>query len=61
MIGPWPHNMSIPFAGVGFGDDSVAPIRAYQIEWFDHWLKGAPEEAARFTPVDLAQRARRSG
>jgi uncharacterized protein len=50
MIGPWPHNMSSPFAGVGFGSDSGAPIRAYQIEWFDHWLKGAPEEAAHSTP-----------
>jgi len=50
MIGPWPHNMSSLFAGVGFGNDSSAPIRAYQIEWFDHWLKGTPEEATRYTP-----------
>jgi putative CocE/NonD family hydrolase len=50
MIGPWPHNMSTPFAGVGFGNDSGAPIRAYQIAWFDHWLKGTPEEAAHYTP-----------
>ena len=50
MIGPWPHNMSSSFAGVAFGDDSGAPIRAYQIAWFDHWLKGAPDEEARFTP-----------
>jgi len=50
LIGPWPHNMSTPFAGVAFGDDSSAPIRAYQIAWFDHWLKGAPEEAGGYTP-----------
>jgi len=50
MIGPWPHNMSSAFAGVAFGNDSGAPIRAYQIAWFDHWLKGAPEEALRYTP-----------
>ena len=49
MIGPWPHNMSSPFSGVGFGNDSGAPIRAYQIAWFDHWLKGTPEEAAHYT------------
>ncbi|MGA2880348.1 MAG: CocE/NonD family hydrolase [Bryobacteraceae bacterium] len=50
MIGPWAHNMSTPFQGVSYGDDSSSPIRSYQIEWFDHWLKGAPEEALRFTP-----------
>jgi uncharacterized protein len=48
MIGPWAHNMSTPFPGVSFGDDSSSPIRSYQIEWFDHWLKGAPEEARPF-------------
>ena len=50
LIGPWPHNMSSPFAGVAFGNDSGAPIRAYQLAWFDHWLKGMPEESARYTP-----------
>jgi hypothetical protein len=50
MIGPWAHNMSTPFPGVTYGDDSSSPIRSYQIEWFDHWLKGAPEDAKRFTP-----------
>jgi len=50
MIGPWPHNMSTPFQGVSYGDDSSSPIRSYQIEWFDHWLKGAPEDAHRFSP-----------
>ena len=50
MIGPWAHNMSTPFPGVTYGDDSSSPIRSYQIEWFDHWLKGAPEGARRFSP-----------
>ncbi len=50
MIGPWAHNMSTPFQGVTFGDDSSSPIRSYQIEWFDHWLKGEREEARRSTP-----------
>jgi len=49
MIGPWAHNMSTPFLGVNYGDDSSSPIRSYQIEWFDHWLKGAPEEARPFS------------
>src|SRR5581483_4704149 len=42
LIGPWAHNMSTPFQGVSFGDDSSSPIRSYQIEWFDRWLKGPP-------------------
>jgi uncharacterized protein len=50
MIGPWAHNMSTPFSGVSFGDDSSSPIRSYQIAWFDHWLKGAPEDARHFSP-----------
>ena len=50
MIGPWAHNMSTPFPGVTYGDDSSSPIRSYQIEWFDHWLKGAPEDARRSSP-----------
>jgi putative CocE/NonD family hydrolase len=44
LIGPWPHNMSTPFPRVSYGDDSSSPIRAYQIEWFDHWLKGMRED-----------------
>ncbi len=47
IVGPWPHNMSIAFPGIDFGDDSSAPIRSYQIEWFDHWLKGTPEDTKR--------------
>jgi len=49
LIGPWPHNMSTPFARVSYGDDSSSPIRAYQIEWFDHWLKGRPEDETRYS------------
>jgi len=47
VIGPWPHDMSIKFPGVDFGKDSGAPIRTYQLEWFDHWLK-APHPAPEF-------------
>ncbi|MBV9771606.1 MAG: CocE/NonD family hydrolase [Bryobacterales bacterium] len=49
MVGPWAHNMSTPFPGVNFGRDSSSPIRSYQIDWFDHWLKGAPEDGVRFS------------
>lgn len=47
VIGPWPHNMSIKFSGVDFGPDSSAPVRSFQLSWFDHWLKGAPEPGHR--------------
>jgi len=50
IVGPWPHNMSDPFSGVSFGDDSGSPIRSYQIEWFDHWLKGEREEMESYEP-----------
>ncbi|HYK18649.1 MAG TPA: CocE/NonD family hydrolase [Bryobacteraceae bacterium] len=46
LIGPWAHNMSIPFAGINFGDDSSAPIRGYQIAWFDRWLKNTAKDTA---------------
>jgi putative CocE/NonD family hydrolase len=45
LIGPWAHNMSLPFAGVDFGPDSSAPIRQLQIAWFDQWLKGKDGKA----------------
>ena len=50
LIGPWAHNMSTPFAGINFGDDSSAPIRSYQLDWFDHWLKGQPDDANDYSP-----------
>jgi uncharacterized protein len=48
LIGPWPHNMSIKFKTVDFGDDSSAPIRRYQLEWFDHWMKPLSQPAQSF-------------
>ena len=50
LIGPWAHNMSIPFDGINFGDDSSAPIRGYQIAWFDRWLKDAHDDVQKFSP-----------
>ncbi len=39
LIGPWPHNMSIPLAGADFGPNWFVPLRGTQIRWFDQWLK----------------------
>ena len=51
LIGPWAHNMSMPFAGVNFGDDSSSPIRSYQIAWFDRWLKNGQDDSKTFSPA----------
>ncbi len=55
LIGPWAHDMSTPFSGVQFGDDSSSPIRSYQLAWFDHWLKGSPEDARRYSEATWHQ------
>ena len=53
LIGPWPHNMSIPFAGVDFGTESKMPISALQIEWFDQWLMGKDTPLLSKPPVKI--------
>ena len=51
LIGPWPHNMSIPFAGVNFGPDAAVPVRSLQLEWFDQWLMGRDTPIMSSPPV----------
>jgi len=53
IIGPWPHNMSIPFEGVDFGSDSMLPIRQYQLDWFDQWLMGKDSAMLSQPPVKI--------
>ena len=53
LIGPWPHNMSLPFTGVSFGPDSSAPIHELQLEWFDQWLMGKDSALLSKPPVKL--------
>ena len=46
--------MSIKFPGVDFGKVSGAPIRTYQLQWFEHWLKTAhPAPEFRQPPVRI--------
>lgn len=47
VVGPWAHNMSIPFEGISFGPDAGASIRRYQLEWFNYWLR-TPHPAHEF-------------
>jgi putative CocE/NonD family hydrolase len=58
LIGPWTHNMLWKAPGVDFGPASAAPIRRYQIEWFDRWLRpeGASAEPAPLVLPDLPVR-----
>jgi uncharacterized protein len=54
VVGPWPHSMSVPFPGVSFGAESGAPVRRYQFEWFDHWVKTAkPTSEIASRPVRI--------
>ena len=53
VIGPWPHNMSIPFEGVDFGPNSAVPVRSLQLAWFDQWLMGKDSALLSTPPVHI--------
>jgi putative CocE/NonD family hydrolase len=53
LIGPWPHNMSVPFEGVDFGRDAGVPLRSMQMEWFDQWLMGKDSKLLSRPPVEI--------
>jgi putative CocE/NonD family hydrolase len=53
LIGPWAHNMSVPFQDVDFGPDSSQPIRELQMEWFDQWLMGKDSPMLSKPPVKV--------
>jgi hypothetical protein len=51
LVGPWTHNMAWKAPSADFGPHSTAPIRRYQLDWFDRWLQPGQ---ARAQPVSLA-------
>jgi hypothetical protein len=53
LIGPWPHNMSVPFEDVDFGADSHVGVRQLQFEWFDQWLMGKDSPLLSQAPVKV--------
>jgi putative CocE/NonD family hydrolase len=53
LIGPWPHNMSVPFAGVDFGPEAGVPLRSMQMQWFDQWLMGKDSKLMSQPPVQI--------
>lgn len=40
LIGPWAHNMSIPFDEIDFGSHASAPILRMQLDWYARLLRG---------------------
>ena len=58
LVGPWPHPYGKPFCGQAtFGPTAELDERSLQLEWFDHWLKGA----AWRTPADPIRYFRMGG
>jgi putative CocE/NonD family hydrolase len=53
LVGPWPHNMSYKFRDADFGPDSLVPVRALQLAWFDRWLKGTDSPALSSPPLKI--------
>jgi hypothetical protein len=53
IVGPWPHNMSVPIKTVDFGPATALPIRRMQMEWFDEWLKNKEVPLISTPPVRL--------
>ena len=42
IIGPWPHSLaaSTKTGQIDFGPEAQLDLRAIELRWFDHWLKG---------------------
>lgn len=53
VVGPWAHNMSVPFEGLDFGPESSVAVRGLQLEWFDQWLMGKDSKLLSTPPVKV--------
>ena len=56
VIGPWAHNITSKFGAIDFGAAASAPLRAYELAWFDRWLKGRadpPPAGSQSPPVNI--------
>ncbi len=51
VVGPWGHNFWDRLPGA-FGAEAAPAIRRYQLDWFDHWLKGR-NTIAHLSPARL--------
>lgn len=54
MIGPWPHATGNSTCGeADFGPAAAMDEQALELDWFDHWLKGAPYRVIGAEPVRI--------
>ena len=55
VIGPWPHNMSVPISRAWISArKSTIPLRKLQLEWFDYWLKTRAGQNGSLPPARCA-------
>ena len=55
IVGPWMHSSpNLSFAGEAeFTPDAAIDLAAFEVRWFDHWLKGADNGVDREAPVRI--------
>ena len=55
IVGPWTHSRpNVSFAGEAqFTPDAAIDLNAFQLRWFDHWLKGMDNGVDREAPVRI--------
>jgi len=55
IVGPWTHSRpESSFAGVAqFTPDAAIDLNAFELRWFDHWLKGIDNGVDREPPVRI--------
>jgi uncharacterized protein len=55
IVGPWTHSRpEASFAGEAqFTDDAAIDLKAFELRWFDRWLKGSDNGVAREAPVRI--------
>lgn len=52
VVGPWPHPYGKAVCGQAtFGPEAELDERHLQLEWFDHWLKGAASRTGGGAPI----------
>lgn len=55
MVGPWSHGPvgEAQFGELDFGPEGRYDLKAHQIMWYDHWLKGRDNGAMDGPPVHI--------
>jgi uncharacterized protein len=55
IVGPWTHSRpSASYAGEAqFTPDAAIDLNAFELRWFDHWLKGIDNGVEREAPVRI--------